>query len=84
MLLLPPLTVTICAMAVLSILLTVLPPSAKSPNIKIETLVPDFRGRMDRALDILTATPPDVFNHNRRTYRVSTVRYVPVQTTTGR
>ena len=64
MLLLPPLTVTICAMAVLSILLTVLPPSAKSPNIKIETLVPDFRGRMDRALDILTATPPDVFNHN--------------------
>ncbi len=36
----------------------------KSPNIKIETLVPDFRGRMDRALDILTATPPDVFNHN--------------------
>ena len=36
----------------------------KSPNIKIETLVPDFRGRMDRALDILTVTPPDVFNHN--------------------
>jgi lipoic acid synthetase len=36
----------------------------KSPSIKIETLVPDFRGRMDRALDILTATPPDVFNHN--------------------
>lgn len=26
--------------------------------------MPDFRGRMDRALDILTATPPDVFNHN--------------------
>jgi lipoic acid synthetase len=36
----------------------------KSPNIKIETLVPDFRGRMDRALEILNATPPDVFNHN--------------------
>ena len=36
----------------------------KSPQIKIETLVPDFRGRKDRALDILTATPPDVFNHN--------------------
>ncbi|SUG98778.1 lipoic acid synthetase [Salmonella enterica subsp. enterica] len=34
---------------------------AKSPEIKIETLVPDFRGRMDRALDILNATPPDVF-----------------------
>lgn len=32
--------------------------------IKIETLVPDFRGRMDKALEILTATPPDVFNHN--------------------
>ncbi len=26
--------------------------------------MPDFRGRMDRALDILNATPPDVFNHN--------------------
>lgn len=36
----------------------------KSPNIKIETLVPDFRGRMDRALAILAAAPPDVFNHN--------------------
>ncbi|MFQ9621385.1 MAG: radical SAM protein [Enterobacteriaceae bacterium] len=36
----------------------------KSPTIKIETLVPDFRGRMDRALEILQATPPDVFNHN--------------------
>jgi lipoic acid synthetase len=36
----------------------------KSPSIKIETLVPDFRGRMDRALEILQATPPDVFNHN--------------------
>ncbi len=37
---------------------------AKNPTIKIETLVPDFRGRMDRALDILNASPPDVFNHN--------------------
>lgn len=37
---------------------------ARNPTIKIETLVPDFRGRMDRALDILTLTPPDVFNHN--------------------
>nr|WED68291.1 lipoyl synthase [Pectobacterium colocasium] len=36
----------------------------KNPNIRIETLVPDFRGRMDCALEILTATPPDVFNHN--------------------
>ncbi|MBR7304416.1 lipoyl synthase, partial [Klebsiella pneumoniae] len=37
---------------------------ARSPEIKIETLVPDVRGRIDRALDILNATPPDVFNHN--------------------
>jgi lipoic acid synthetase len=37
---------------------------AKNPSIKIETLVPDFRGRMERALAILTKTPPDVFNHN--------------------
>ncbi len=35
-----------------------------SPEIKIEILVPDFRGRMDIALDILSETPPDVFNHN--------------------
>lgn len=37
---------------------------AKNPSIKIEMLVPDFRGRMERALEILTKTPPDVFNHN--------------------
>lgn len=36
----------------------------QSPNTKIEVLVPDFRGRMDIALDILSAEPPDVFNHN--------------------
>jgi lipoic acid synthetase len=30
-------------------------------------LVPDFRGRMDRALDILVKAPPDVFNHNLET-----------------
>ncbi len=36
----------------------------KNPSIKIETLVPDFRGRMDCALKILIKTPPDVFNHN--------------------
>ena len=35
-----------------------------SPNTKIEVLVPDFRGRMDIALDILSTTPPHVFNHN--------------------
>lgn len=37
---------------------------AKNPSIRIETLVPDFRGRMDRALDIINAAPLDVFNHN--------------------
>jgi len=40
---------------------------AMCPNIKIEVLVPDFRGRMDRALEILTLAPPDVFNHNLET-----------------
>lgn len=37
---------------------------AASPNIEIETLVPDFRGRMDVAVDTLSIAPPDVFNHN--------------------
>ncbi len=36
----------------------------QSPNTKIEVLVPDFRGRMEIALDLLAADPPDVFNHN--------------------
>ena len=35
-----------------------------SPATRIEILVPDFRGRLDRALEILAATPPDVMNHN--------------------
>jgi lipoic acid synthetase len=39
----------------------------QSPATKIETLVPDFRGRLDIALDILAATPPDVMNHNLET-----------------
>lgn len=38
-----------------------------SPNLKVEILVPDFRGRMAPALTILTETPPDVFNHNMET-----------------
>lgn len=38
-----------------------------TPQLKIEVLVPDFRGRMDIALEILTQTPPDVFNHNLET-----------------
>lgn len=37
------------------------------PRIRIEILVPDFRGRMDKALNILSETPPDVFNHNLET-----------------
>lgn len=36
----------------------------QSPQTRIETLVPDFRGRMDIALDILSQCPPDIFNHN--------------------
>ena len=36
----------------------------RSPNIRVEILVPDFRGRMDVALDILANEAPDVFNHN--------------------
>jgi lipoic acid synthetase len=35
-----------------------------SPTTQIEVLVPDFRGRLDRALEILTQCPPDVMNHN--------------------
>ena len=38
-----------------------------SPKTQIEVLVPDFRGRMDIALDILSTEPPDVFNHNLET-----------------
>lgn len=37
------------------------------PETKIEILVPDFRGRLDKALDILAACPPDVLNHNLET-----------------
>ena len=40
---------------------------ATSPNTQIETLVPDFRGRMEIALQHLTNTPPDIFNHNLET-----------------
>ena len=38
-----------------------------TPDLQVEVLVPDFRGRMAPALEILTATPPDVFNHNMET-----------------
>ena len=40
---------------------------AQSPQTQIEVLVPDFRGRDDRALEILKAAPPDVMNHNLET-----------------
>ena len=39
----------------------------QSPATRIEILVPDFRGRDDRALEILKAAPPDVMNHNLET-----------------
>jgi len=39
----------------------------RSPNTKIEILVPDFRGRLERALGVLEATLPDVMNHNLET-----------------
>ena len=38
-----------------------------SPATRIEVLVPDFRGRLDIALDILAGAPPDVLNHNLET-----------------
>jgi len=40
---------------------------AASPQTTIEVLVPDFRGRLDRALEVLKAAPPDVMNHNLET-----------------
>ncbi|MDH4456473.1 MAG: lipoyl synthase [Candidatus Methylopumilus sp.] len=39
----------------------------QSPNIKIEVLVPDFRGRLDIAVEVLKIAPPDVMNHNLET-----------------
>ena len=40
---------------------------ALSPATVVEVLVPDFRGRLDIAVNILTAQPPDVMNHNLET-----------------
>lgn len=40
---------------------------AENPAIKLEILVPDFRGRMEPALEVLADNPPDVFNHNLET-----------------
>ncbi len=38
-----------------------------TPNVEIEILTPDFRGRIDKALEIFKTCPPDVFNHNLET-----------------
>lgn len=38
-----------------------------TPNVKIEILTPDFRGRVDKALEVFKSCPPDVFNHNLET-----------------
>ena len=47
----------------------------RSPATQIEVLVPDFRGRLERALDVLGQAPPDVMNHNLETvprlYRIA-------------
>lgn len=39
----------------------------RSPHTQIEALVPDFRGRLERALEVLAQAPPDVMNHNLET-----------------
>ncbi|MCL4469892.1 MAG: lipoyl synthase, partial [Gammaproteobacteria bacterium] len=39
----------------------------KSPHTRIETLVPDFRGRLDAALEAMDSDLPDVLNHNLET-----------------
>ncbi len=40
---------------------------ALNPSTKVEILVPDFRGRMDIAVELMSNCPPDVFNHNLET-----------------
>jgi lipoic acid synthetase len=40
---------------------------SRSPVTQIEVLVPDFRGRLERALEVLAQAPPDVMNHNLET-----------------
>ena len=42
---------------------------SRTPEVKIEILVPDFRRRMDIALSKLAECPPDVFNHNLETVK---------------
>ncbi len=38
-----------------------------SPSTRIEILTPDFKGRIEKALDLLCDFPPDIFNHNLET-----------------
>jgi len=38
-----------------------------APGVHVEVLVPDFRARMEKALEAMAAAPPDVFNHNLET-----------------
>ncbi len=38
-----------------------------SPGIQVEVLVPDYRGRVEKALEAMAGNPPDVFNHNLET-----------------
>jgi len=40
---------------------------ARSPQTRIEVLVPDFRGRLEAALEVISESPPDVMNHNLET-----------------
>lgn len=49
---------------------------SSTPDVQIEVLVPDFRGRMEIALEKLLTTPPDVFNHNMETVQAL---YKPVR-----
>lgn len=41
----------------------------QAPRMTVEILTPDFRGRMEKALEILRHTPPDIFNHNLETVK---------------
>ena len=54
-----------------------------SDGIQVEILVPDFRGRMQVALDILSKEAPDVFNHNLKRCHVCIKRRAPVPTING-
>ncbi len=38
-----------------------------TPQVKIEILTPDFRGKIEKALKVFKTCPPNVFNHNLET-----------------